>query len=228
MTPNPTHESRQDPDIEDTAAPGERPDADPVRRCVGTGESLPQSRMIRFVRSPDGEAVPDLASKLPGRGVWVMSDRASIEAAVKKGAFARGFKAATTVPDALADRVEALLLKRCLDQLGLAKKSGEAVIGFDQVRAMIERKPPGVLIEAADGAEDGRRKVISLAKSLYGDVKLSGALRSDELGMAFGRELVIHALLKRGRFAKLWLREYARLAGFRDRPENSWLSERDR
>ena len=42
-----------------------------------------------------------------------------------------------------------------------------------------------------------------------------GCFSGDELGMALGRERVIHACLKYGRIAHAWMGELARLSGFR-------------
>lgn len=205
-----------------------RPDADPERTCVATGETLPQSRMLKFARSPDGMAVPDVLERLPGRGVWVRSDREALRVAVKKNAFSRGFRQPTLPMPELEARMEGLLLRHLQDMLGLARKSGQVVAGADQVAEEIRRRAPGWLIEASDGAPDGRGKLMRLAEGLWGEVRVAGALSSAELGMALGREHVVHALLRRGRFAKLWARAYTRLCGFRDRPEDSWLLQRQR
>ena len=108
----------------------------------------------------------------------------------------------------------------------MAKKSGVAVLGFDQVRAYIRKQEPGWLLEASDGAEDGRNKVHFLAKAIYEDVKVAGALSSAELGVAFGREHVIHALLEQGSLSDAFSIAYRRLIGFRDAPETGWFSGR--
>ena len=179
------------------------------------------------MRDPDNRVVPDIAEKLPGRGVWVTATREAVETAASRGVFPRRFKANAEVPEGLADRVEALLADRCIAILGLARRSGKVVIGFDQVRAALRKAPPGWLIEAADGAEDGRNKVYSLAKALYKDVRLAGALSSGELGMAFGRARVIHALLQTGPLADSWSMAYGRLGGFRLSPEDHWFSAGD-
>lgn len=228
MTPERKNEPPPDAVTDGSGGKPPRPDADPERTCIATGAKQPQSRMVRFARSPDGLAVPDVAERLPGRGVWVSATRAAVETATRKGGFSRGFKAPTQAPEGLAELVESLLLKRCQEMLGLARRSGQIVLGADQVAEEIRRRPPGWLIEAADGAADGRSKLIRLAEGLYGEVRIAGALNAQELGMAFGREHVVHALMKRGRFAKLWSRAYARLCGFRDRPEDGWILERDR
>lgn len=210
--------------------------ADPERRCIATMENLPQSRMIRFVLSPDREVTPDLAARLPGRGAWVTASREALELALKKGAFPRAFKAQVKVPSHLPDSVEKLLVSRILEQLGLVKRAGDLILGYEQVREAIQKARPNCLIEASDGAEDGRSGVLALLKGLYGpDLDLEpegvsgpdkqvenhvlppvvGCFSADELGMALGRERVIHGCLKQGRFATSWTGELARLSGFR-------------
>ncbi|MEO0982222.1 MAG: RNA-binding protein [Pseudomonadota bacterium] len=200
----------------------------PVRQCAATRERLAQTEMIRFARAPDGALTPDVAARLPGRGVWVKADRKAVCDAAAKGAFARSLKQPVEIPADLADMVEALLLKQCQGLLGLARRSGAAILGFDQVRAALKKEAPGCLLEASDGAEDGRRKVVSLAKALHDPVSVAGALSSAELGMAFGRPRVIHGLIVAGAFSDKWRIAYARLTGFRPRPEDSWFSGRDR
>ena len=197
-----------------------------MRQCAVSRERLPQEQLIRFVRSPDGEAVPDTACKLPGRGAWVQASRERVEQAIKGGVFSRAFKAETRPMDGLADAIETQLTKRCSGLIGMAKKSGTAVVGFDQVRAYIRNAKPGWLLEASNGAEDGRNKVHFLAKAIYDDVKVAGALSSAELGMAFGRDSVIHGLLEAGRLADSFGVSYRQLIGFRRAPEAGWFSDK--
>ena len=199
-----------------------------VRQCAVTRERLGKEALVRFVLSPDGVVTPDVAEKLPGRGVWIKADRQVLEEAVKKKAFARAFKDTVQVPDGLPGTVEALMLQRFVGLLGMAKKGGDVVLGFDQVREALQKRAPGLMLEAADGAEDGRSKLYFLAKALYSGVEVAGALTSAELGMAFGRERVIHGLVRKGPFAKALKAAYARLAGFRVRPELDWFSDQDR
>lgn len=208
--------------------PGEEDASSPERQCAVSRERLPKVAMLRFVLSPDGIVTPDIQERLPGRGVWVKADRNTVELAAKKGAFARGFKSQVTVPDGLADMIERLLLKRCVDTLGLARKAGQAICGYDQVRDALRDGYPAFLLEAADGAEDGRSKVYFLAKALYSDVKVAGALSAPELGMAFGRDRVIHGLVRRGPIADSWEIAYRRLTGFREAPELTWFQETGR
>ena len=108
----------------------------------------------------------------------------------------------------------------------MAKRAGKVTLGFDQVRDSLRKSAPGILLEASDGAEDGRNKVYFLAKAIYELVSVSGGLTSSELGMAFGRTHVIHGLLHAGAFSKRWSQDYQRLAGFRHLPEAKWFSGR--
>ncbi len=202
---------------------------EPERRCIVTMERREQGEMVRFVLSPEGQVTPDLAARLPGRGAWVTSAREAIGLAVKKGAFNRAFKAQVKVAPDLADQVDQLLAKRILDQLGLVKRAGDLILGFEQVREQVRKAPPAFLIEASDGSEDQRGKVLALVRGLYtpevdetgipvGNQELppvAGCFSADELGMALGRERVIHACVKYSRIAHAWGGELARLSGFR-------------
>jgi len=191
-------------------------------------ERVRQSKMVRYALSPDGIVTPDVAGKLPGRGVWALAERKVIDEAVEKGAFSRGFKTNVSANGGLSDLTEQLLLRRCQNHISLAKKSGALVLGFDQVRAELQKKVPGWLLEASDGSADGRNKVQSLANALYKDVKVAGALTAAELGAGVGRATFVHGLLHKGPFAKRWGAEYKRLTGFRSAPEEAWLQGKGR
>lgn len=186
------------------------------RRCIVTGEILPDRARVRFVADPDGRIVPDIAGTLPGRGLWVKADRATLERAVAKNQFSRAAKKPVAASADLPDRVEAQLVRRMVGDLGIARKSGALVLGFDNVaRALAARVPPAVLVEASDGAADGRRKLRIAASSQGVKAGLVECLTRAELGLALGRENVIHAALKPGRLADRLIFEAARLEGFR-------------
>jgi len=193
------------------------------RRCIVSNQSDSEAHLIRFALGPDDVVVPDVAAKLPGRGAWVRADRASIETAARKGAFARAFKAPAKVPDNLATLTETLLARRCLDHLGLMRRSGAVALGAAQVEAAIRDKPVLMLIEAADGAAEGREKLMSLHIGLWGrPPRAVGCFDGRELGVALGRERVIHACLLQERLALGWAAEIGRLAGFRTIVPGSW------
>jgi hypothetical protein len=181
------------------------------RRCILTGEVKDPSLMVRFVVAPDGRLLPDLGGELPGRGLWLTASRAALEKAIRKGAFARAARAPVAIADGLADQIERLLERRCLDLLGLARRAGQVAVGFEKVKALIEAGKARVLIAARDGAADGRAKLARLAGPLP-VVALFGAA---ELGLALGRENVVHAALGSGRLGERFLAETTRLSGFR-------------
>jgi predicted RNA-binding protein YlxR (DUF448 family) len=186
------------------------------RRCIVTGEILPDEKRVRFVVGPDSQIVPDIEETLPGRGIWVKAERAAVEKAVAKNLFSRAAKADVKADADLVDRVERLLVRRMTGDLGLARKSGALVFGFDNVdRALSERVPPAVLIEASDGAADGRRKLRNASFNQGVKAHLIEVLSSAELALALGRENVIHAAVKPGRLAERLILEAARLEGFR-------------
>jgi predicted RNA-binding protein YlxR (DUF448 family) len=184
---------------------------------------LPEEKLIRFALAPDGQLVPDVAAKLPGRGAWVSASRELLEKACKKNAFAHALKAPVKVADNLADRTEAALARRCLDLLGMARRAGAIVFGATQVEAAIREKPLKMLIEAEDGAADGREKLMSLHIGLWGaPPPAAGCFSATDLGMALGRDRVIHACLLQERLGAIWAAEIGRLAGFRPIVPASW------
>jgi hypothetical protein len=186
---------------------------------------MEDARLIRFVADPNGVVTPDLACKLPGRGVWVAADRTSVETAARKGLFARSAKARLTAPGGLADQVEALLLKRILDGLGLARRSGDLISGFEKAQAAIDGGRAAWLIESIDGAEDGRRKLLGACRRSKNPPRLLGLYSAEEMGLALGLENVIHTAFLAGRAANRWTSDVLRLSGFRPLFPESWREE---
>jgi len=194
------------------------------RRCIVTGEVLPEARLLRFVLDPDGRVVPDVEAKLPGRGLWVRADRGIITQAMAKRLFARAARAPVVADDGLAARAEGRLVERMLAHLGLARRAGELLLGFDQIdKALRGAAPPALIVEAAEAAPDGRRKLQAAARVRGVVPFVIGALTNAELSLALGRENVVHAALKPGRIAERLIFEAARLDGFR--PLRPWVWE---
>ena len=193
---------------------------DRERRDLVTHQVMDESRLIRFVAAPDGSVAPDLARKLPGRGLWVAADRASVETAAKKNLFSKAAKARLNPAADLADRVEALLFRRVLDQLGLARREGVLISGFEKSAAAIRAGKAAWVIEASDGASDGRGKILALTR--HQAAKVCGAFSADDLSLALGLENAIHAVLLAGGRADRWTIEVERLAGFRPLRPLDW------
>ncbi len=195
------------------------------RRDIVTGEVMAEDRLIRFVAGPGGVVVPDLARKLPGRGIWVAADRASVDTAARKGLFSRSAKAKLNASPDLADQVDSLLRRRVLDGLGLAKRAGDLISGYEKVASALNAGRAAWVIEAADGAADGRRKILNVARKSPRAPKLLGLYSNEELGLALGGENVIHTAFLAGRGADLWTFDVHRLSGFRPLLPESWREE---
>ena len=185
---------------------------DPERRCIATGEVQPKRGLIRFVVSPDGVVTPDILGKLPGRGIWVASERSALETAVAKKLFSRSAKQQVTVPDTLAADVEALLLRRVTDGVSLARKAGQAVAGYEKVKDWLGRDEARILLQASDGSERGKSKLYAPG----GRGSFFEVLTASELGLSFGRERVIHAALGFGGLTERIREDAIRLSGVRE------------
>jgi predicted RNA-binding protein YlxR (DUF448 family) len=183
----------------------------PERKCIATGEVQPKYGLVRFVVGPEAQIVPDILGKLPGRGIWVSADRAAIEKAASKGLFARSAKQKVSVPEGLADEVEKQIARRVIELISLARKSGSAVAGYEKVKDWLSKEEAKVLIQAVDGSGRGKTK---LSTPHYGSY--IGWLSADELGLAFGRQTVIHGALASGGLTKRVVEEAQRLKGVRE------------
>ena len=198
---------------------GRRDRAATVRLCAVTRIQLPVEELIRFVRAPDGSIVPDLARRLPGRGVWVEARRPVLAEAVRRKVFARSLQQAVTVPADLPDQVERLMAKRLAEAISLANKAGLLVAGFAKVEELIGQGRAAVLIQAADGAADGAAKLIRKLEAAVGPERAAEAivaeLPGEQLDLAIGRSNVVHAAASGGGAALRILEEARRLRRYR-------------
>ncbi len=193
------------------------------RMCIVTREVKDEDMLVRFVRSPDGQVVPDLHRKLPGRGVWVSLSREKVNEAVRKSLFSRGFGAETRASPELADRVGDLLRKSALSTFSLTKKAGLAVAGNSKVEDLVSKGRAQLIIHAAEAAPDGRGKIDKLAAP---DVKVINIFQVDELDLAFGRSNVIHAAVARGKLADKLLLAVRRIEMYDAHSERLVIEER--
>ncbi|MDP7152654.1 MAG: RNA-binding protein [Paracoccaceae bacterium] len=183
---------------------------EPERKCIATGEVQPKHGLIRFVVGPDAQIVPDILGKLPGRGLWVSAERTALTEAVKKGAFSRAARQKVTVPEDMIQDIETQLARRVVDLISLARKGGGAVAGYEKVKDWLLKDEADVLIQSSDGSERGKSKL----STPYGG-SFIGWLSANELGLAFGRETVIHAALSSGGLTRRIVEEAQRLKGVR-------------
>ena len=181
------------------------------RRCIATGEIHDRSNLLRFVVGPNGELVADMASRLPGRGLWLTPRRDILESAIARRLFARSAHRAIITPPGFADRVEALLVQRCLDAIGLGRRAGIAVAGFEKACEVVRAGKAALLLLALDGAEGARRKIRALGRGLPVAIVLTAA----EMGAIFGRDHVVNIAIGDGRLSGRLITVAQKIAGFR-------------
>jgi len=190
-----------------------------LRTCIATRKERSPEELIRFVVGPDDRIVPDVARALPGRGVWVTCSRIAVEQAVARKAFAQSLRRKVVVPPDLADRVQALLVRRAREAFSLANKAGLVTSGFVQVEAAISKGAVIALVHAAEAAPDGAakldRRYRAICRELGRTPAVLSELSSDQLSLAMGRPNVIHAALSAGGASDRILREMARIRNFR-------------
>jgi hypothetical protein len=197
--------------------------SDAERKCIVTAEARPKAGLIRFVIGPDNQVVPDILGKLPGRGIYVTADRAILEQA-RKGQFSRSAKQAVTVPDNLVDEVERQIARRTVDLIALTRKAGRAVCGFEKVKGWLAGgERVRVLVQASDGSERGKTKLWTPEGARY-----FGCLTSAELGLAFGRQSVIHGALATGGLSDRVVEEATKLRGLREGNGGDMASGKDK
>ena len=177
-----------------------------ARRCLATGAVKPKTELIRFVADPDNNIVPDLAARLPGRGLWVSADAAALKLAVRKNLFSRAAKTAVKADSALPQQVEQLLAKRCLELLGLARGAGLAVVGHMQVEEAVKARALAFVLVADDAGQDG-------VKKLYHATLVKGGFSRAQLGAALGREQLVYIGLKPHSLTEKLRAELARWQG---------------
>ena len=204
-------EHRQDPPDETRA--------DPLRLCAVSRRRKSPDDLIRFVCAPDGTIVPDLARRLPGRGVWISATRQDLAAAVRQKAFARSLKQAVLVPEDLVDRVEGLLKKRLAEAISMARKAGLLVAGFAKVEQLIDQGRAQLLVHASDAAGDGIGKLDRKFRALRGPAVAAEAIVREltiaELSLAIGRSNVVHAAASAGGACRQMAHAALRLSHYR-------------
>jgi hypothetical protein len=193
----------------------DEPEHGPLRRCIVTRTRQEKDTMLRFVVSPKGEIVPDLAARLPGRGIWLSAVGDVIETARTRGGFARAARAPVSVPADLLERVRAGLARRIIEHVGLARRAGQAVGGFGKAREWVQAGRAGLVIQARDGSAEERARLLGGR-----NLPVIAPLPASDLGAAFGRDHVVHVAISPGRLAEAIRIEAGRLAGVEGQAAN--------
>ena len=178
---------------------------DPIRKCILTQDRDVRDNLVRLAIAPDGQVLPDVRAKAPGRGAWIGVTRAELDEAIAKkrlrGALARAFKGAELViPDDLPARIASALERNALDRLGLESRSGLLLTGSEKIETAARSGQLHALYHAADAGTDGNRKLDQAWR--IGSDREGSAVRGlvlpvsrTILSLALGRENVVHIAL---------------------------------
>ncbi len=180
------------------------------RKCIATGQVLSKNQLVRFVLGPNSVIYPDTENKLPGRGIWVKADRSAIMQAQKGQLFSRAAKQSTECLENLAEQVENLVANRIIKLIGLSRKSGQCVCGYEKVKDWLKKDIAKVLIQSSDGSNREKSRLRTPADGQFIDW-----LSSKELGNAFGRENITHCALASGGLTQRIVEDAQRLKGLR-------------
>jgi uncharacterized protein len=173
----------------------------PERTCILSRRTAPKEELIRLALSPEGEVLPDVRARAPGRGAWIGVGRTELDAANAKGklkaALQRAFKTNdVTVPADLGERTERALRQAVLDRLGMEARAGNLINGSDKIEAAARAGKVHLLFHALDAGEDGRKRMDQAWRVGGGEAR--GMIVPEErtiLSMALGRENVVHVAL---------------------------------
>lgn len=181
------------------------------RKCILSGDRADPETLIRLAIGPEGQVLPDIRAKAPGRGAWVGVSRAELEVALAKGklkaALARSFKDGTLdIPADLPALIESGLRKALLDRLGLEAKASMLLTGSEKIDVACRKGQVQLLLHAADAAADGNRKLdqaLRVGQEAEGTDLAGITLPVDReaLSMAMGRDNVVHIAVTDSRAA---------------------------
>jgi uncharacterized protein len=196
------------------------------RLCAATRRRRPVSDLIRFV-GLHGEAVPDIKSKLPGRGIWITATREALGAAIKRKAFARGLKRDVRVPIELISRTEHLLEQAVLEALAIASKAGLVAAGCTKAEKALVHAEVVALLHAAEASSDaaGKLNAAWARRNAGGFPVVIGFLTAAQLDLALNRPSVIHAALLAGPVSETFLARCRRLERFRTGEQHNQAGE---
>ena len=81
----------------------------PLRTCVVTKEALTKSELLRIVRTPYGEVLPDETGKLNGRGAYIKKDIEVLEKARKSKILEKRLEC--EIEDSVYDEIKEIIEK---------------------------------------------------------------------------------------------------------------------
>ncbi len=160
----------------------------PQRSCLGCRTSKDKNLLIRFVQTPEMEILPDLESRLPGRGAYTCIDKRCLAAAIDLRQFRRSFKHDVSVmpKEKFIEYIRQQLHGRIIGLIGLANKAGLVTGGGSMVIDVLRgRNKPGLVIVATDVSEAIGGKIIHAAVTHH--VQHRTVVTKDDFGAILGK-----------------------------------------
>lgn len=183
---------------------------DKERKDIVSGKVMESKDLLRFTVTPDNQVIPDFRKRLPGKGIYVACSLSALKVAAAKNLFAKALKKNVKVSDGLIPMVEAILRKKGLEAVCLAKKAGDLVTGFEKVSEALRKDKAAFILEAKDAGADGHAKMLSLAKG----VEVFALYDVEELDKALDRVNMVHAAFLKNRMSDMVYTEFKRLDKF--------------
>lgn len=171
-----------------------------TRKCVWTGQVKDKADLLRFVVLKNGTCLPDFNKKLDGRGVYLSnSKKLLLELMEKKKPLNKILHKDVIMSEDMPQIVEQILCKKALDALNLARKAGDLVLGFEQVKESIGRGKVAFVLKAVDAGADGQHKLDEMAK----DLEQWSLFDVDTLSQTLGRDNTVYLAVKKGQMSNM-------------------------
>ena len=117
------------------------------------------------------------------------------------------------MPSDLSLLLQTALTRRIGECLGLARRAGQAVAGYEKAREALRTGRYKLVLQASDGSEAERSRFLS---GFGPDLTIIDPLPGEALGRVFGRDYVVHVAVAPGKLAEWLVAEAGRLAGLKN------------
>lgn len=172
-------------------------------------KSSKNENRLKLVMFKNGEIIPDLFDKLPGKSFWVDFNKAKINDVIEKKNQLLNDKEKIISYEKICSIVLNQIKKNIFSKVSMAKKSGYAVSGYKNVKASIVSSNVSILFHAYDGSKK------ELGRLMSGPIpfRIIKLFNSTELGKIFNKDQVVHCSIQNCGIAKSLLLDLKKLEG---------------
>ena len=160
--------------------------------CHITKKLCPSSLMIRFVLTSSNILTLDLYHEFDGKEFYVIASKKELE----NLALHYNEKCGKTFQkENIVSKIDNILSKRIISLIGLARKAGKVIIGYEKIQRSLSFNKIELLLQTKDGSKN-RKEDLLLPKSQKSRID---CLNRQELGVPFGKDSVANVgFLKSG------------------------------